>query len=458
MRMLDLIYKKRRGGELTEGEIRFLIEQYSRGDVPDYQMSAFAMAVYFRGMSEAETLHLTRAMAESGETVAFPDIHGFIGDKHSTGGVGDKISIVLLPLIAAAGLYMGKLSGRGLGHTGGTIDKLESIPGFTTDMPIERFKRLVQDEHVVIANSSAKLAPADHKLYALRDVTATVESIPMIVGSILSKKLAIGSHGMVFDVKTGAGAILPEYERMKEVAQLLVKTAQGAGRRAAALLTDMSQPLGRTVGNALELREAIATLRGEGPLDVTELSLALGAELLVMAGEADSPSDGVERLRGHISDGSAFERFCAMVRAQGGDVSVVEDAAKLPQAAERIAIDAPATGVIRTLDARAVGEAANLLGAGRSAKDESIDHAVGVELLAKVGDEIHQGEPIAYLHVNDRTDLSDAQDRLRSALQIGDEPTDTPTLIRERILMRPNDVGCSGPNEGMGHRRPYSRR
>lgn len=434
MRMLDLIHKKRRGEELTEAEIRFLIDRYTNDEIPDYQMAAFAMAVYFQDMSEAETLHLTRAMAESGETVDFPEIEGFIADKHSTGGVGDKVSIVLLPLVAAAGLSMGKLSGRGLGHTGGTIDKLESIPGFQTDMPIEQFKELVSKHRLVIAGSSAKLAPADHRLYALRDVTATVESIPMIVGSILSKKLAIGSHGMVFDVKTGAGAILPEYERMREIAQLLVKTAQGAGRQAAALLTDMSQPLGMTVGNALELREAIETLRGDGPSDVEELSLALGAELLVMAGEAESPDDGVDRLRRHIDDGTGFERFCAMVRAQGGDVGVVEDVTRLPQAAERVAVGAPRSGTVRALNARAVGEAANLVGAGRSEKGQEIDHAVGVELVTKVGDAVEQGQPIAYLHVNDRTNLSDARDRLSSAVEIGDESIEAPTLIHERIV------------------------
>ena len=434
MRMLDLIHKKRDGNELTQDEIRYLVERYSAGEVPDYQMSAFAMAVYFQGMTEAETLHLTRAMAESGETVDFPNVEGFIGDKHSTGGVGDKISIVLLPLVAAAGLHVGKLSGRGLGHTGGTIDKLESIPGFRAEMSIERFQVLVRDHRLVIAESSADLAPADHKLYALRDVTATVESIPMIVGSILSKKLAVGSHGMVFDVKTGAGAILPEYARMREIARSLVKTAQGAGRQAAALLTDMSQPLGKTVGNALELREAVETLRGNGPPDVEALSLALGAELLVMAGEAEAPEDGVERLRRHLEDGSAYERLLAMARAQGGDVGVIEDVSQLPQAADQVAVEAPTAGVVHALDARAVGAAANLLGAGRTAKGASIDHAVGVELAAKVGDAVERAQPIAYLHVNDPSNLSDARARLTSAIEIGNGPIEAPSLVHERVV------------------------
>ncbi|MFB6287043.1 MAG: thymidine phosphorylase [Candidatus Bipolaricaulia bacterium] len=433
MRTLDLIQKKRRGDELSEDEIRFLIDHYSAEEIPDYQMSAFAMAVYFQGMTEAETLHLTRAMAESGETVEFPNIDGFIGDKHSTGGVGDKISLVLLPLVAAAGLAMGKLSGRGLGHTGGTIDKLESIPGFRADMSIDRFQALVREHRLVIADSSADLAPADHKLYALRDVTATVESIPMIVGSILSKKLAIGSQGMVFDVKTGAGAILPEYERMKEIAELLVKTGQGAGRQAAALVTDMSQPLGNTIGNALELREAVETLQGNGPSDVEALSLALGAELLVMAGEANDPEDGIARLRRHIDDGSAYEQFLAMVRAQDGDESVIDDVSELPQAVEQVTVEAPRNGVVQALNARAVGEVANLLGAGRIAKGESIDHAVGVVLNAKIGDAVSAGDPLAHLHVNGRPSLSDATDRLLAGFEIGDERVEAPALIHERI-------------------------
>ena len=434
MRMLDLIYKKRHGEELSEAEIRFLIERYSNDAIPDYQMAAFAMAVYFQHMTEAETLHLTRAMAESGETVEFHDIDGFIADKHSTGGVGDKVSLVLMPLVAAAGLHMGKLSGRGLGHTGGTIDKLESIPGFDADLSIDQFQTLVHEQGMAISESSANLAPADHKLYALRDATATVESIPMIVGSILSKKLAVGSHGMVFDVKTGAGAILPEYERMAEIAELLVKTGQGAGRQAAALLTDMSQPLGKAVGNGLELREAIETLQGNGPSDVAEIALALGAELLVMAGQAEDPDDGADRLHRHIEDGSAFERFRTMIRSQGGDLGPVDDVGRLPQADERLPIEAPSAGVVHALNARAIGEAANLLGAGRSEKGQSIDHAVGVELVAKVGDAVEQGEPIAYLHVNDRANVSTATERLTSALDVGDESVEAPTLVHERVV------------------------
>jgi len=434
MRTLDLIHQKRRGDELSEAAIRFLIDNYSADEIPDYQMAAFAMAVYFQGMTEAETLHLTRAMAESGETVDFPAVDGFIGDKHSTGGVGDKVSLVLMPLVAAAGLHMGKLSGRGLGHTGGTIDKLESIPGFDADLSIDQFQTLVHEQGMAISESSANLAPADHKLYALRDATATVESIPMIVGSILSKKLAVGSHGMVFDVKTGAGAILPEYERMTEIARSLVKTGQGAGRQAAALLTDMSQPLGQTVGNALELREAIDTLQGDGPADVDELSLALGAELLVMAGEAETPDDGIARLRGHLDDGSAWERFRSLVQAQGGAVGVVDEMAQLPQAADRLPIEAPQAGTIQALNARAIGEAANLLGAGRSDKGESIDHAVGVELAAKVGNAVEQGDPIAYLHVNDQTDIEAIKAKVASAAEIGDDPVAAPALIHERIV------------------------
>lgn len=433
MRALDLIRKKRDGGELTGDELRFLIQQYVDEKIPDEQMSALLMAVYFQGMTEAETLRLTQAMAESGETVDFSDIDGFIADKHSTGGVGDKVSLVLVPLIAAAGLYIGKLSGRGLGHTGGTIDKLESIPSFHADLSLERFRELVREEGLTIVESSPRLAPADHKLYALRDATATVASVPLIAASILSKKLAVGSHGIVFDVKTGTGAILPEYTSMKRIAQLLVKTAQGAGRRATALLTDMSEPLGCQVGNALEVREAIETLQGSGPEDLRKLCLRLGGELLMMAGEAPRLDAGVEYLERLLQSGAAFEHFATMVRAQGGDTKVLEDPSRLPQADRIIAVDAPQAGYVRDLNARAVGEAAHLLGAGRSVKGQRIDHAVGVSLYVKIGDRVEAGEPLAILHVNDPSALERALQRTSAAIQISAEPVAPPPLIRERV-------------------------
>jgi pyrimidine-nucleoside phosphorylase len=432
MRALDLIRKKRDGHELTREEIRFLIEGYVREGIPDYQMAAFCMAVYFRDMSEPEMLHLTEAMRDSGETLSFPNMQGFIVDKHSTGGVGDKVSLVLVPLVAAAGLYIGKLSGRGLGHTGGTIDKLESIPGFSAQLGLDEFRGLVERHGAAIAESGEELAPADHKLYALRDVTATVESIPLIVASILGKKLAVRSHGIVFDVKTGAGAILPRFSQTKRLARLLVEIARRAGRRAAALLTDMSQPLGLTVGNALEVREAIETLRGGGPHDLEEICVALGGELLLMSGEARTPDRARRKLRKLLRDGRAFERFLDVVRAQGGDARAVE-APRLPRARGRVPVLAPRSGYVTRAHARLIGEAAHLLGAGRSRKGEPIDPAVGVEVLKKIGDPVERGEPLCSLHVNRQDAVEIALRRVRSAYRIGRAPVEPPALLRGRI-------------------------
>ncbi len=434
MRALELIRKKRDGRELSREEIHFLIDGYVQGEIPDYQMSAFCMAVYFQDMSESEILHLTEAMRDSGQTLRFPSVSGFIADKHSTGGVGDKVSLVLIPLLAASGLYIGKLSGRGLGHTGGTIDKLEAIPGFRTSLSLREFQKLVERCGGAIAESSEDLAPADHKLYALRDVTATVESIPLIVGSILSKKLAVESHGIVFDVKTGAGAILPRFSQTKRLARLLVAIAKRTGRQAAALLTDMSQPLGSMVGNALEVREAIETLQGRGPWDLEELCVSLGAELLLMAGEAYTLDQAQEKLRSLLTQGHAFEKFAEIVEAQGGEVHALEKLDKLPKARERVPLLASRSGYVRRLHARLIGEAAHLLGAGRSRKGEPIDPAVGVELLKKVGDEVEHGEPLLYLHVNARSNLNEALKRARTAVRVSQAPIEPPPLIRGRIV------------------------
>ena len=432
MRALDLVRKKRDGYELTREELHYLIANYTRDGIPDYQMAAFCMAVYFRDMSEPEILALTEAMRDSGETLEFPNVKGFIADKHSTGGVGDKVSLVLVPLVAASGLYIGKLSGRGLGHTGGTIDKLESIPGFRTQLNLGQFRRLVERHGAAIAESGEELAPADHKLYALRDVSATVESIPLIVGSILSKKLAVESHGIVFDVKTGAGAILPRFSQTKRLARLLVEIARRAGRQAAALLTDMSQPLGDTVGNALEVREAVETLRGRGPHDLREVCVALGSELLVMSRQVPTLDRAQEKLRTLLRQGKAFERFVEIIRAQGGDARAVE-ALRLPRARERLPVLAPRSGYVKRVHARLIAEAAHLLGAGRRVKGEPIDPAVGVELLVKLGEEVERGEPLAYLHVNQRDSLEAAFHRVRSAYRIGRTPAEPPLLIRGRI-------------------------
>lgn len=434
MRALELIEKKRNGGRLGREEIRFLIDGYVRGEIPDYQVSALLMAVYFRDMTEAETLHLTEAMTDSGARVEFPEIDGFVADKHSTGGVGDNVSLVLVPLVAAAGLYIGKLSGRGLGHTGGTIDKLESIPGFRAQLSLSRFRTLVQRHRLAIAESGDEVAPADHKLYGLRDVTATVDSIPLIVGSILSKKLAVASHGIAFDVKTGAGAILREDDRMAELAEFLVGTAWEAGRKAVALLTDMSQPLGLMVGNALELREAIEVLEGGGPDDLREICLRLGSELLLMAGKVPTVEQGVDRLGRLLQSGEALGRLRAMIESQHGDPRVVDAPAMLPRASQRLPVEAPRSGSVVGLNARAIGMAAQRLGAGRVSKNGPIDHAVGVELKAKVGDDVEEGQALAYVHANERASLDGVRELIGSAFRIADQPSERPLLVQQRLV------------------------
>lgn len=341
--------------------------------------------------------------------------------------------MVLVPLVASAGLVMGKLSGRGLGHTGGTIDKLESIPGFRAQMPLERFKGQVEGIGAAIAESSAEVAPADHKLYALRDVTATVGSLPLIASSIMSKKLAIKSEGIVLDVKTGNGALMKTPAQAGELARLMVEIGRRAGRKVAALVTGMDQPLGRAVGNALEVKEALAALRGEGPEDLEELCLELGAELLLMAGASGTRGEAKEKLQERLRDGAALAKFAELVEQQGGEPRALEDTSLLPRAENCVAIKAPKSGYIVELDALAIGEAAHLLGAGRAAKGEPIDHAVGVELLKKMGHRVEQGQPLASIHYNSAQRLPAARSKVERAFRIGPEPPSPPPLIRERI-------------------------
>ncbi|MFQ6033814.1 MAG: thymidine phosphorylase [Candidatus Bipolaricaulia bacterium] len=431
METVDLIRKKRDGQRFSSGEIEYLIQGYVRGEIPDYQMSALLMAIYLRGMDEEETFHLTATMARSGKQLKF-DVTGFVADKHSSGGVGDKVSLVLVPLIASMGLVIGKLSGRGLGHTGGTIDKLESIPGFRAEMPLERFKKQVEEIGAAIAESSSKINPADHELYALRDVTATVGSLPLIASSIMSKKLSIKSDGIVLDVKVGKGALMKTMPQAEELARLMVELGRRAGRKIAALITGMDQPLGQMVGNALEVKEAIATLRGEGPEDLEELCLALGAELLLMAGEAEAPGAARQKLRERLHDGSALAKFQELVAHQGGDPQAL-DGELLPRSEAQAEVRAPQSGYIMGLDALSVGEAAHLLGAGRTVKGGPIDHAVGIELLKKMGDRVEQGEPLALVHYNSEERLPEAQRKVERAFVIGPEPPEPLPLVRERI-------------------------
>ncbi|NIK67642.1 pyrimidine-nucleoside phosphorylase [Paenibacillus sp. BK720] len=399
MRAVDLIQKKRDGGELTAKELTFLVDGYCDGDIPDYQMSAWAMAVLFRGMTPAETAALTLAMANSGDQVDLAPIAGVKVDKHSTGGVGDKTTLIIAPLVASVGVPVAKMSGRGLGHTGGTIDKLESIAGFQTELTREKFLEQVNELGLSVIGQSGNLAPADKKLYALRDVTATVESIPLIASSVMSKKIAAGADAIVLDVKTGSGAFMKTVEDSEKLAQAMVEIGTKVGRQTAAVISDMDQPLGFAIGNALEVREAIETLRGNGPADLTELCLTLGAHMVVLGGKASTVAEAKDLLQKQLDNGEALAKFKQFVEAQGGDVSVVDDVNRLPQAAVQIEVKAASAGFIAAIDAEELGIAAMLLGAGRATKEATIDYSVGITIRKKVGDAVSEGDTLAVLHV-----------------------------------------------------------
>lgn len=433
MRAVDLIEKKRDGGELTSDEIRWLISEYVAGRIPDYQMSAFLMAVYFRGMTEEETVALTSAMAESGGKIDLSEVPGTKVDKHSTGGVGDTVTLILVPLMGAAGLVMAKLSGRALGHTGGTIDKFEAIPGVRTELPLPKIIEQAKRIGVVIADHTAELVPADRMLYELRDVTGTVPSLPLIAGSILSKKLVGGADAIVLDVKCGDGAFMQKREDAQRLAETLVRVGNKLGKRFSALITAMDQPLGRMAGNALEVQQAIEVLRGEGPEDLREVTLALGAELLVLAGEETDAEAAKARLEGLIESGAAWEKFRELVSAQGGDVRAIEDPDLLPRAREVVEVPSPASGYVQKLAARNVGLAAGLLGAGREVKGQAVDPAAGVELLAKVGDGVEQGQPLARLHVGRPDRVEEAKRLIEGAYTIGPERPTPGLLILARV-------------------------
>lgn len=433
MKTVDLIRKKRDGEKLSREEIQFLIDGYVGGEIPDYQVSALLMAVYFKGMDDEETAILTDIMANSGTMLDLSKMKGFPVDKHSTGGVGDTTSLVLIPLLAAAGLTVAKLSGRSLGHTGGTIDKLESIPGFRTDLSREEFLSLVERTGLALADHTEDMVPADRLLYELRDVTSTVDSLPLIVSSIMSKKIAGGARGIVIDVKTGSGAFLKKLEDSRHLAQALVAIGVHLGRKISALITDMSQPLGYMVGNALEVREAIDTLQGHGPQDLEDLCCALGAELVLFSGELSDHSEATEHLRKLLHDGSALEKFVQMVKNQGGNPAVVDDLNLLPTASKQIEVPAPQTGIVANLDALSIGRAANLLGAGRFTKDDVIDPAVGIEVVRKVGEHVNKGEPLAILHVNSEANLEQAKQMVVQAYTIADDEVNAPKLIVERV-------------------------
>lgn len=433
MRAVDLIRAKRDGKELTEREIRYLIEGYVSGAIPDYQMSAWAMAVYFRGMSAKETGALTMAMAESGERIDLGAVRGVKVDKHSTGGVGDTTTLVLAPLAASAGVPVAKMSGRGLGHTGGTVDKLESIPGFRVELSQEEFAAQVNRIGAAVISQSGNLATADKLLYSLRDVTATVESIPLIASSIMSKKIAAGADAIVLDVKTGSGAFMKTLEDSIRLAEAMTAIGAEVGRETVAVVSSMDQPLGNAIGNALEVREALAVLRGEADVspDLVELILILGAQMLLLGRAADSFEEAKELLRRKLESGEALRKFAELIAAQGGDERVTEDVSLLPAADQVIPVPSPDAGYVAAIQAEELGLAAMRLGAGRAAKDDSIDLSVGIRLLKRIGDRVEAQEPLAELHVSQSRsgDLSEVLKMVSEAFTVQPSPVQPPPLV-----------------------------
>ncbi len=429
MRMSDLILKKRAGEELSTDEIYWMINGYTNGGIPDYQMSAMLMAICFQDMSDRETLDLTLAMRDSGDVMDLSAIDGLKGDKHSTGGVGDKTSLVLCPMLAACGVKMAKMSGRGLGHTGGTIDKLEAIPGFSVALSGEQFVNTVNSVGFAIVGQTGNLCPADKKLYALRDVTGTVSSQPLMVSSILSKKLAANADVIVLDVKTGSGAFMHTQEQAEALAARMVQVGRAAGKQVVALVSDMDEPLGRAVGNALEVAEAVRTLRGEGPEDLMQLCVALGSEILAAGGLADSPEQAERMLREAVSSGRALEKFEQFVTAQGGDAAAVRDLSLLPSAPVQLAVPAQQDGWLEHIDALGVGNICLSLGGGRATKESEIDLSVGVVLNKKVGDRVAAGESLAVIHAADEQSAQKAAEALRECCRIGQsEPARAPFI------------------------------
>jgi len=441
MRALDVITKKRDGAELSREEIEFFVQRYTEDKIPDYQAAAWLMALFLQGMNDRETHDLTMAMARSGDMLDIRNVARapesgeapLVVDKHSTGGVGDKVSLVLAPLVAACGVPMAKMTGRGLGFTGGTIDKLESIPGYRTDLSVEEFKSQVEKIGVVLSGQTADLAPADRKLYALRDATATVESVPLIVSSIMSKKLAGGADAIVLDVKVGTGAFMDTLEEAEALADGLVGLGTQADREVVALISDMNQPLGWAVGNALEVREAINTLHESGPQGFREHCLTVAAEMLRLSGKADSLNAALTLALETLSSGAAWQKFRELVEAQGGDVSCVDDPEQLPQASLVEPVPAPRSGYLSGVNAAEVGLAVVDLGGGREEKGQAIDHSVGVLVHHKVGELVQEGSPLFTIHANDQDKLEAARERILDAHSFSDEPVQQLPLFYRRI-------------------------
>jgi pyrimidine-nucleoside phosphorylase len=432
MRMVDLIEKKRDGEKLSTEEIQFIVNGYTEGTIPDYQVSAFTMAVFFNGMTESETADLTMAMVKSGDQIDLSQIEGIKVDKHSTGGVGDTTTLVLGPLVAAVGVPVAKMSGRGLGHTGGTIDKLEAVEGFHVEIENQEFIDLVNKNKIAVIGQSGNLTPADKKLYSLRDVTATVNSIPMIASSIMSKKIAAGADAIVLDVKTGAGAFMKTIDDSRNLARAMVQIGNNVGRQTMAIISDMSQPLGFAIGNALEVKEAIDTLKGEGPEDLTELCLTLGSHMVYLAKKANSLEEARGLLENVIKDGSALETFKLFLASQGGDASVVDQPEKLPQAKYIIELEAKEDGYVKEMVADEIGTAAMILGAGRATKESTIDLAVGLMLRKKIGDKVQKGDSLVTIYSNFEN-VDAVKQKLYENITVTSEPAKAPTLIYEEI-------------------------
>jgi len=431
--VLDIIQKKRDGKILAPEEINYFVENYQNGVIPDYQAAAFLMAIYFQGMDSRETAALTAAMVNSGETLDFSFLGRPVADKHSTGGVGDKTTLILLPLLAANGVTVAKMSGRGLGHTGGTIDKLSCIPGFRTELSRSQFLEQVEKLGVAIMGQSAEMTPADGKLYALRDVTATVDSIPLIASSVMSKKIAAGAQYIVLDVKAGSGAFMRDVKRARQLAEEMVTIGHALGRKTVALITAMDQPLGFAVGNHLEVLEAIATLKGEGPSDLTKLTVELGAELLVACGLSKELAEAREKLVTSLANGAALAMFRRFVAAQGGDSAVVEEPEKLGTPTHSTVLRSTQAGTVAGLDARIVGLAAVLLGAGRERKGDSIDLTAGIYLRKKIGDSLQEGDILAELFTSSADRLVIAEEKLATAFLIGEAPKESYPLLLGRV-------------------------
>lgn len=433
MHMLDLIDKKKKGKKLTREEIYYIIQGYTTGKIPDYQISALLMAIYFQGMDEEETRMLTMAMVESGDQIDLSEIQGIKVDKHSTGGVGDKVSLVVIPLVASLGIPVAKMSGRGLGHTGGTIDKLESIDGFDIGLSMEKFMENVNTYKMAIVGQTGDLTPADKKLYALRDVTATVDSIPLIASSIMSKKIASGSDAIVLDVKVGNGAFMKTLDEARKLAKAMVSIGRGLGRETVAVLTNMNEPLGNEVGNANEVREAIRTLKGEGAQDLVNVSVTIAGHMAVLGGAYEKLEDAEEAIRENIKNGRALEMLKLLVKIQGGNVSQIEDPDTLPTAKITVPVISRLSGYVHEIKAEEIGTAAMFLGAGRETKEDLIDYAAGITLRKKVGDAVKEGEVLCTLLTN-RENYQDAYNKALEAYDIGDEMPDRIPFILDVIV------------------------